>query len=195
MGQRLKLAIFISGRGSNMDSLIAACEQPDFPAEVSLVLSNRPDAGGLKKAQAKNIPTEIIDHKNYDSREVFEAVMIESLKGHDLDVICLAGFMRLLSANFTEKFEGRMINIHPSLLPKYKGLNTHERAIQAGETQAGCTVHYVSPEMDSGEIITQRAVPVLPDDTPQTLAARVLTEEHTAYPEAVKILANTLLNS
>jgi len=195
MGQRLKLAIFISGRGSNMDSLIAACEQPDFPAEVSLVLSNRPDAGGLKKAQAKNIPTEIIDHKNYDSREVFEAVMIESLKGHDFDVICLAGFMRLLSANFTEKFEGRMINIHPSLLPKYKGLNTHERAIQAGETQAGCTVHYVSPEMDSGEIITQRAVPVLPDDTPQTLAARVLTEEHTAYPEAVKILANTLLNS
>lgn len=195
MGQRLKLAIFISGRGSNMDSLIAACEQPDFPAEVSLVLSNRPDAGGLKKAQAKNIPTEIIDHKNYDSREAFEAVMIESLKGHDFDVICLAGFMRLLSANFTEKFEGRMINIHPSLLPKYKGLNTHERAIQAGETQAGCTVHYVSPEMDSGEIITQRAVPVLPDDTPQTLAARVLTEEHTAYPEAVKILANTLLNS
>jgi len=195
MGNRLKLAIFISGRGSNMDSLIAACEAPDFPAEVILVLSNRPDAGGLAKAKAKNIPTEIVDHKNYESREAFEAVILESLKGHDFDVICLAGFMRLLSASFTEKFEGRLINIHPSLLPKHKGLNTHERAIQGNESEAGCTVHYVSPEMDSGEIIVQRTVPILSNDTPEILAKRVLSEEHIAYPEAIKILANTLLNS
>lgn len=195
MGNRLKLAVFISGRGSNMDALITACEQPDFPAKIVLVLSNRPNAGGLDKARAKNIPTAIVDHKEYKGREQFETAMLETLAEHDFDAICLAGFMRLLSAGFTQKFEGRMINIHPSLLPAYKGLHTHERAIADGAEQAGCTVHYVSAEMDSGEIITQRAVDVLPEDTPDTLAARVLVEEHSAYPEAVKILAKSLLSS
>lgn len=193
--KKLKLAIFISGRGSNMEALMKACEQADFPAQIALVLSNNPEASGLQTAQSRNIPTEIVDHKNYDTRRTFEASMVEVLDRYEFDAICLAGFMRLLSAEFTEKFGGRMINIHPSLLPAYKGLHTHERALADGVEKAGCTVHYVTADMDSGETIVQREVPVEKNDTADTLAARVLEQEHIAYPQAVKILAKTLLNS
>jgi phosphoribosylglycinamide formyltransferase-1 len=186
---KLKTAVLISGRGSNLKSLIDACAKKDFPAQIVLVISNTADAGGLNHARAAGIPTAIIPHKDYATRESFDAAMDARLKEAGAEFICLAGFMRILSDGFVRRWEGKMINIHPSLLPAYKGTNVHERVIQAGERKSGCTVHYVVPELDSGPVILQAKVPVLPGDTPDTLAARVLVEEHRIYPEALRRIA------
>ena len=187
---RKRTAVLISGRGSKMTSLIAAAQDADFPAEIALVLSNRPDAAGLATASAKGIATAAIDHKLHPGREAFEAEMQKVLEVHRIDFICLAGFMRLLTASFVERWTGRMINIHPAILPSYKGLHTHERALADGVKLHGATVHYVVPEMDAGPIIVQAAVPVLDSDTPDTLGARVLGQEHVIYPLALKLAAS-----
>ena len=187
----LKLAIFISGRGSNMLSIMKACEKSDFPAEISVVLSNNPKADGIISAQKAGIATEIVNHKEYDNRADFEDKINKSLNKYDVDLIVLAGFMRILTPSFIEKWPKQIINIHPSLLPDYKGLNTHERAINDDRAESGCTVHFASAELDSGAIILQRKVAIIDGDTPQTLAARILEQEHIAYPEAIKILAQS----
>jgi phosphoribosylglycinamide formyltransferase-1 len=191
--QKIKLAVFISGRGSNAQALIDACENPDFPAEIVLLLSNRPDALGLARAEKAGIATEIVDHKAFADKASFEAALQAALTAYDVDLICLAGFMRLLSGDFLAHWPQKVINIHPSLLPDYKGLNTHERALADKRTQSGCTVHYVVAEMDAGEIIVQKAVPIIGGDTPTTLAARILEQEHIAYPEAVQMIAQNIL--
>lgn len=183
-----RVAILISGRGSNMRSLCEAMKAEDFPAEPVLVLSNRPGAGGLEYAAAEGIPSAVVDHTQFDTRESFDAALHEVLAAARPDIICLAGFMRILTPGFVDKWAGRMINIHPSLLPKYPGLHTHQRAIDAGDAEAGCTVHYVVPEMDAGEIIGQARVPVLPGDTADTLEQRVLAEEHKLYPACLRKL-------
>lgn len=188
---KLKVAIFISGRGSNMRSIMDACAQDDYPAQICLVLSNRPNAGGIDLAKSAGIPTEIVDHKDFETREDFEDEMSERLENYDIDLIVLAGFMRILTASFVEKWPDQMINIHPSLLPDYKGLDTHARAIADGKTEGGCTVHFVTPDLDSGPNILQRRVPIHADDTADTLAARVLIQEHEIYPEAIKIIASS----
>lgn len=175
-----------------MSALIEACRAPDFPARVALVVSNKPNAAGIQVAQDAGIDTVVVDHKAYENKRDFEGALLERIDPNRIDLICLAGFMRILSKHFIDGWEGGIINIHPSLLPKYKGLDTHERALAAGDKEAGCTVHYVIPEMDSGEIIVQKIVPVLPGDTSDSLAARVLVQEHIAYPEAVRILADRL---
>lgn len=183
---RLKLAILISGRGSNMKALLEAARDPSFPAKPVLVLSNRPDAKGLETAADEGIPTAAIDHKTFGKdREAFERAMNEYLETAGVEIIALAGFMRVLTPWFVNTWEGRMINIHPSLLPKYKGLDTHQRAIDAGDAEAGCTVHWVSPGVDDGEIIQQASVPILPGDTADALANRILPVEHALYPEAL----------
>ncbi|MFZ9501418.1 MAG: phosphoribosylglycinamide formyltransferase [Beijerinckiaceae bacterium] len=185
-----RVAILISGRGSNMESLIAAAREPDFPAEIALVLSNRPDAPGLASAKAQGVATAAVDHKIYAGREAFEASMQKMLDAHRIDFICLAGFMRLLTAGFVNHWEGRMINIHPALLPAFPGLHTHERALKEGVKLHGCSVHYVVPEMDAGPLIAQAAVSVLDDDTPETLGKRVLAQEHVIYPLALRLAAS-----
>ncbi len=172
-----------------MLSILEACKDPNFPAEISLVLSNRPDAAGIDLAKNAGIHTEIVDHKNYDSRESFEEAVLNRLGNYDIDLIVLAGFMRVLTPYFIEKWADKVINIHPSLLPDYKGLHTHERAINDGKKEAGCTVHYVIPDLDSGRIILQKRVPILEGDTPETLASRVLEQEHIAYPEAIRLIS------
>ncbi|WP_430401497.1 phosphoribosylglycinamide formyltransferase [Hyphomonas sp.] len=183
---RLNLAILISGRGSNMEALIKAATAPDYPARPVLVLSNRPDALGLETALASGVQTVAIDHKHYGKdREAFERAMDTALIGAGTEIIALAGFMRVLTPWFVNRWQGRMINIHPSLLPKYKGLNTHQRAIDAGDTEAGASVHWVSPGVDDGEIIQQASLPILPGDTAETLAARLLPVEHELYPAAL----------
>lgn len=183
---RIRLAIFISGRGSNMDALLKATEDPGYPAEPVLVLSNRPDAAGLQVAAAAGVPTACIDHRPFgQDREAFERAIQAALEGHDVAFIALAGFMRVLTPWFVSRWAGRMVNIHPSLLPKHKGLNTHARAIAAGDREAGCTVHWVSDGVDEGAIIAQARVPIRPSDTPETLAARILPEEHRLYPLAL----------
>lgn len=185
---RLNLAILISGRGSNMEALLSAAEDPAYPAKPVLVASNRPDAKGLETAAAAGIPTLAIDHKLYGKdREAFERALDKALTDAGTEIIALAGFMRVLTPWFVSRWEGRMINIHPSLLPKYKGLDTHQRAIDAGDTEAGCTVHWVTAGVDEGEIIAQASVPILPGDTAETLAARTLPEEHRLYPRALAI--------
>lgn len=176
-----------------MLSIMEACKAENFPAEISIVLSNRPDAGGITLAQDAGIATEIVDHKKFESREDFEDEIQERLENHDVDLIILAGFMRILTPSFVEEWPDQMINIHPSLLPDYKGLNTHERAINDGKTESGCTVHFVSSDLDSGAIILQKRVAIHKDDTPETLAARILEQEHKAYPEAIKIIASSLV--
>jgi phosphoribosylglycinamide formyltransferase 1 len=186
---RRRTAILISGRGSNMAALISAARAPDFPAEIALVLSNRSDAGGLLLAKQAGVATAAVDHKIYAGRGEFEGSMQAVLDIHRIDLICLAGFMRILSAPFVVRWQGRMINIHPSLLPAFRGLHTHARAIEAGAKLHGCTVHFVAPELDSGPIIAQATVPVLSDDTPESLGARVLAEEHKLYPAALAIVA------
>ena len=192
--KKLRLAVLISGRGSNMEALINSCAQADFPAEITVVIANRPDAGGIEKAQAAGLKTAIIDHKQFSNRQAFEEVLQRTILEHGgIDLVCLAGFMRVLTPWFVDQWPERMLNIHPSLLPDYKGLDTHARALADGRTEAGCTVHYVVPEMDDGPVIVQRRVPILPGDTPDTLAARILVEEHQAYPEAVRIVASRLL--
>ncbi len=183
---RLKLAILISGRGSNMEALLEAARDPAYPADPVLVLSNRPEARGLQTAASAGIPTTAIDHKTYGKdREAFERAMHDQLTAAGVEIIALAGFMRVLTPWFVNKWDGRMVNIHPSLLPKYKGLDTHQRALDAGDDEAGCTVHWVSPGVDDGEIIQQARVPVLPGDTADSLAARLLPVEHRLYPEAL----------
>jgi len=185
-----RVAILISGRGSNMKSLVEAARAPDFPAEIALVLSNRPDAGGLVWAQDQGIATATVDHKIYGKdREAFERAMQDVLAAHAIDLVCLAGFMRVLTPWFVAQWPERMLNIHPALLPSYRGLHTHERALADGVKLHGCTVHFVVPEMDAGPIVLQAAVPVLDDDTPDSLAARVLGEEHRIYPDALALVA------
>ena len=184
-----RVAILISGRGSNMMALAAAARDAGYPAELVSVFSNRPEAAGLAWARGQKLPTRAIDHKAYPTREAFEAELQEHLKGVGADLVCLAGFMRLLTAPFVENWHGRMLNIHPSLLPALPGLHTHERALAAGVKISGCTVHYVVPEMDSGPIVAQAAVAVAEGDTPDTLAARVLEAEHRLYPAALRAVA------
>jgi phosphoribosylglycinamide formyltransferase-1 len=187
---RKRVAVLISGRGSNMAALIAAAKDPAYPAEIVLVVSNRPDAAGLDHARAAGIPAVVVDHTNFKSdRDAFERALQAVLAKHRIDIVCLAGFMRLLTPRFTAQWEGRMLNIHPSLLPAFKGLDTHARALEAGVTTHGATVHFVVAEMDSGPILAQVHVPVQPGDTPDTLAARVLSAEHELYPHALRLLA------
>ncbi len=190
-----RVAILISGRGSNMASLIAAAKDDSYPAEIALVLSNRPDAAGLDHAKRQGIITAVVDHTRYGKdRAAFEHALQDVLTAHRIDLVCLAGFMRLLTPRFVGQWQGRMLNIHPALLPAFKGLHTHERALEAGVKTHGATVHFVSAEMDSGEIIAQAKVPVLDGDTPDTLAARVLEAEHRIYPQALRQVAQRIAN-
>ena len=188
--RRKRTAILISGRGSNMRALIERAKIPSFPAEIALVLSNRPDAAGLAFAKESGIASAVVDHKIYAGREEFERSMQVLLELHRIEYICLAGFMRLLTPWFIEQWRGRMLNIHPALLPAYRGLNTHERALADGVKIHGCTVHFVAPAMDEGPIIAQAAIAVLDADTPASLARRVLEQEHLIYPAALERVAS-----
>ena len=186
MSAKRKVGVLISGRGSNLKSLIEACADANYPAEIVLVISNVAGAGGLAHAAGAQIPTKVIVHKAFDSREAFDAAIDAALRDAGVEIVCEAGFMRIHSAGFVRKWQGRMINIHPSLLPRFKGTHVHEQAIAAGVKMSGCTVHFVAAEVDSGPIIAQSAVRVLDGDAPETLAARVLEEEHKLYPLALK---------
>lgn len=186
---RKRVVVFISGGGSNMLALVKAAAAPDYPAEVIAVISDKADAGGLAKAAALGIATFSFVRKDFDSKNAHEAAILATLKNLSPDIICLAGYMRLLTATFINAYEGRIINIHPSLLPLFPGLHTHQRAIDAGMTEAGCTVHFVTEGMDEGPVILQAKVPVLPGDTTDDLAARVLVEEHKSYPQALRLVA------
>ncbi len=186
---RLKVAVLISGRGSNLQALIAACADPAFPAEIRLVISNNPGAQGLARAERAGIPTRVIPHKQFPDRPSFDAAVGRALDEAGVELICLAGFMRIFSDGFVERWRDRMINIHPSLLPAFKGLDVHERVLEAGVRFTGCTVHVVRPAMDEGPIIVQAAVAVLPGDDAARLAERVLAEEHKIYPLALRLIA------
>ena len=186
---RLKTAVLISGRGSNLEALIAAAATPGFPAEIALVLANRADAAGLDFARAAGIHHQIIGHRAYPTRDAFDAALDAALKAAGIDLTCLAGFMRLLGRDFVTQWRDRLINIHPSLLPAFRGLDTHARVLAAGVRFTGCTVHFVRAEMDDGPIIVQAAVPVLAGDDAERLAARVLAAEHRAYPLALRLIA------
>jgi len=186
----VKIGVLISGRGSNLQSLIDAAAQPGFPAKIALVISNIPGVYGLERAKLAGIPACVVDHKSFaGNKAAFEDALHAELNAAGVELVCLAGFMRLLTEGFVNRWHDRLINIHPSLLPSFKGLHTHERAIEAGVRFGGCTVHYVRPAMDDGPIIVQAAVPILTDDTADTLSARVLAEEHRIYPLAVKLIA------
>jgi len=189
MSVRTKLGVLISGRGSNLAALIAACEADDYPAEIAVVISNRPEAAGLQFAESAGIATRVIDHKRFTGRAEFDRALDDALRAASVDLVCNAGFMRLLTADFVEAWRDRQLNIHPSLLPAFRGLDTHERAIAAGVRISGCTVHFVRAEMDEGPIVAQAAVPVLPGDDTEALAARVLRAEHRLYPWAVRLVA------
>jgi len=189
---RQRVAILISGRGSNMSALIAAAKAGDYPAEIAGVFSNNPDALGLAIAAADGIATAALAHRDYATKAAFEAAMTAILEGWQVDIVALAGFMRLLSSEFCTRWAGRLINIHPSLLPRHKGLHTHEQALADGATEHGCTVHFVTSGMDEGPTIAQASVPVLAGDTPDVLAARVLVEEHKLYPRALAMVASSL---
>lgn len=184
---KTKIAVLISGRGSNMQAIVDAAQAEDYPAETALVVSNNPDAAGLTWAEERGIETEVLNHRDYETREEFEKALDTLIRLYGARIVCLAGFMRILTPFFTEKWRDLLINIHPSLLPSFKGLHTHERALEAGVRIHGCTVHYVRPEMDDGPIIGQAAVPVLHGDTPDTLAARVLEAEHQLYPQCIAL--------
>ncbi len=185
---RKKIAILISGRGSNMVSLLKLRNEPDFAGDFVLVLSNKADAGGLASAQQAGIKTAVIDHKGYADRAAFDRAMNDLLKAHNIELVVLAGFMRILSDWFVGEWQGKLINIHPSLLPLFRGTDTHRRALEEGVRVHGCTVHFVVPELDAGPIIAQGVVPVLPSDDEDALAARVLRQEHILYGRAVKML-------
>ena len=188
--RRRRAAVLISGRGSNMAALVEAAQAPDYPAEIALVVSNRAAAAGLKIAAAAGIATSVVEHSRYGTdREAFERDVQEVLDARGVELVCLAGFMRLLTPWFVGRWEGRLINIHPSLLPAFTGLDTHARALEAGVRIHGASVHFVTSELDGGPIIAQAAVPVLDTDTPDTLAARVLAAEHRIYPLALKLVA------
>ncbi|MEJ1968907.1 MAG: phosphoribosylglycinamide formyltransferase [Rhizomicrobium sp.] len=188
--EKKRVAVLISGRGSNMRALIDAARAADYPAGIALVFSNVVAAEGLDVARAAGVPTLALSHKAFGSREAFDAAIDAALVEAKIDLICEAGFMRIHSDGFVRKWEGRMLNIHPSLLPAFKGLHVHQQALDAGVKISGCTVHFMVPELDSGPIVAQAAVPVLPGDTPETLAARVLEEEHKLYPAALKLVAD-----
>lgn len=183
---RLKTAVLISGRGSNMVSLLRAAQDPDYPADIQLVISNRPKADGLRKADAAGVTAIAIDHKEFDNRAAFERDLDAVLRAHAIEFIACAGFMRVLTDWFVSRWDKRMVNIHPSLLPKYKGLHTHKRAIEAGDQEAGATVHWVVTEVDGGDIIDQARVRVDSDETPDSLADKVLDQELILYPRALK---------
>lgn len=189
MSGKKRVAVLISGNGTNLQALIDACAAPDFPAEIVRVISNRPESYGLVRADKAGLNTLVIDHRGFLDRASFDAALQEALIECNAELVCLAGFMRLLTPEFTAQWEGRMINIHPSLLPAFKGLDTHKRAIESGVRFAGCTIHFVSADMDAGPIIMQAAVPVLAGDTPQSLAERVLEQEHRMFPQALTWLA------
>ena len=189
MTPRRRVAILISGRGSNMAALVEAAADPDYPAEIVLVVSNRAEAQGLAFAAARGIPSAVVEHAAYPDRESFDAAMEAHLRRHAVELVCLAGFMRILSDGFVERWSGRMLNIHPSLLPLFRGLHPHRQALAAGVCLHGCTVHFVVPELDSGPIAAQAVVPVLAGDTEEALSARVLVMEHRLYPLGLKLVA------
>lgn len=191
---RVKTAVLISGGGSNMQALARACASPGYPAQIDLVISNRHDTGGLDKARALGIQAMCIDHKTFDSREDFERALDAVLQQAEIELVACAGFMRVLTPWFVARRAGRIINIHPSLLPKHKGLHTHRRALEAGDTQHGASVHYVSEDLDGGAVIAQATVPVTANDTEDTLAAKVLVKEHPLYVRALKTVAENILS-
>ena len=190
MSTRTRIAILISGRGSNMVSLIEAAQAPDYPAEIVLVASNRPDAPGLARAAEAGLATAAVDHRAFSDRAAFERALDAELRRHGADLLVLAGFMRVLTPWFVESWAGRMINIHPSLLPLFRGTHTHAQALAAGVRVHGCTVHFVVPELDAGPIVAQAVVPVLPEDDEDSLSARVLVQEHRIYPAALALVAS-----
>jgi phosphoribosylglycinamide formyltransferase 1 len=187
------IVILISGRGSNMEAIVQACASEAWPARIAAVISNKPEAAGLLFAQARGIATAVVDHKAYPDRDAFDAALAQAVQAHAPDVLVLAGFMRILTPRFVQQFEGRLVNVHPSLLPAFTGLHTHRRAIEAGCKVAGATVHFVTAELDHGPIIAQATVAVRPDDTEETLSARVLAREHEMYPRAVRWLVSDQL--
>lgn len=189
--RRMRIAVLISGRGSNLQALIDACRASDYPADIVLVVSSRPGAKGLERAREADIATLAVDHSDYDDRESFERAVDKAVRGAGAELVCLAGFMRVLTPYFVSRWRNRLINIHPSLLPLFKGLHTHERALEAGVRFSGCTVHFVRPDMDSGPIILQAAVAVTGTDTADSLAARILVMEHRIYPMAVRLIAES----
>ena len=189
-GPKKRVAILISGRGSNMEALIRAAAAADYPAQIVGVFSNRADAPGLAFATAAGLPTAVRSHKDFASREDFDAQIQSILDAWGAEIVCLAGFMRILSIGFATYWAGRMLNIHPSLLPLHKGLKPQQQALDAGDRESGCTVHWVVPDLDDGPTILQRRVPVLPGDTAETLAERILIEEHKAYPDALARVAS-----
>ncbi len=191
--KKKKVAVLISGFGGNLQALINACSASEYPAQIVTVISNKADAYGLQRAADNNIPAHFIDHKTFSSREEFDAALHEKVTASGAEIVCLAGFMRLLSSGFVDKWRGRIINIHPSLLPEFKGANAVKDALAAGATRTGCTVHHVIPEVDAGEIIVQRAIDILPGDTEETVHARIHEQEHIAYPQALKLLCERLL--
>ena len=189
MDGQLRVGVLISGRGSNLQALLDACADPDFPARIVCVLSNNADAFGLQRAADAGVPTTVVSHKDYPNRKAFDAAVNDALGKFDVEFLCLAGFMRILDGQFVARWRDRMINIHPSLLPSFPGLDTHQRALDMGVKVAGCTVHFVRADADTGPIIAQAAVPLLPDDDAETLAARILVEEHDIYPRALRLCA------
>lgn len=180
------IVILISGRGSNMEAIVRAAQAEQWPARIAAVIANKPDAGGLQFAASHGIPTAVVANKDFATREAFDAALQETIDRFEPDLVLLAGFMRILTPAFVEHYAGRMLNIHPSLLPKFPGLHTHQQALDAGEAEHGATVHFVTAELDHGPVLGQVAVPVLPGDTPDSLAARVLAEEHKLYPRTVR---------
>ena len=187
--RNIRLVVLISGRGSNLQAILDQAASGELPVEVAAVISNRPGVAGLERARQAGVPALELDHQNFPDRPAFEAALIELIDRHRPDLVALAGFMRLLTAGFTEHYQGRLLNIHPSLLPKFRGLHTHERALAAGETEHGASIHFVTAELDGGPVIVQARVPVLPGDDPDTLAARVLEQEHRLYPLAIRWFA------
>ena len=189
MSEVFKIVILISGRGSNMVSIVEAIADNKLPIEIAAVISNRPDAAGLDYAAAQGFSTATLDHKTYPDRMAFDVALANKINQYQPDLVVLAGFMRILTAEFVQTFAGKLINIHPSLLPKFTGLNTHQRAIDAGETEHGASIHYVTEELDGGPVVLQARVKVFPNDTTDTLAQRVLKQEHQLYPEAIRQIA------
>jgi len=186
---RLKTAVLISGRGSNLQALAEACAAPGFPAEISLVISNQANAAGLELASKAGIPAKVVPHRDFKMREEFEAALDKILRGAGIELVCLAGFMRVLTSHFVDAWRGKLVNIHPSLLPDFPGLDTHRRVLEAHKRVAGCSVHFVAADVDAGPLIVQAKVPVLPGDDEPKLAARVLAAEHKAYPLALRLIA------
>ncbi len=191
--QKIRLVVLISGRGSNLQAILDQAASGELPVEVAAVVSNRPGVHGLERARQAGVPALELDHKNFADRPEFEAALIETIDRRQPDLVVLAGFMRVLTAGFTEHYRGRLLNIHPSLLPKFRGLHTHERAIAAGETEHGASIHFVTAELDGGPVIVQARVPVLPGDDSDALAARVLEQEHRLYPLAIRWFAEQRL--